>query len=320
MFTWWIVLWFLRTHKQQQEQKNGFIGWDFFSNLALACASARTKDHQTGSPTLIQMDYAGDPKRAFLYEKIFTDKLRLFTNEWNKSICLPVSIHLCCTRVCGCVRACVRPSTFDAPTFELGSLFQGEPPDAPDPSSISIVLGKDAHLEDYIQILNPPMIISGDRTQVQVEYRCTDEKLVGVQVITDVTNIYTDVSVKIFQKIFRCHKSSDVKESKFRKVRLKIPAGLAFNNNAVNKNTSLTSRTKIRAWVLDQDWWPHCWKDKNCYSRSFVKVSYDTLIQTTFSRPYRKSEISRECVSWEWNVLSYSSSFYVPRCRKEHGL
>lgn len=177
-----------------------------------------------------------------------------------------------------------------------------------------------SQLQDFVQILNPPSALSGDRTFISVEYRCTAQRYVGVEVISNLYNIYTQYSVKVFQYVWRCHSNIDNKSTRLRKVRLKLPEDVAFNYNAFNRNVTLTSVTSIRAWVLDKKWLEHCWHLKNCYSRSLVKVKYDTAIQDPFSRPFKGWRTLGECKSWGWEVLYYATSVRIPVCQVEQGL
>jgi len=193
-------------------------------------------------------------------------------------------------------------------------LIQSEPPGIADPSTIAVVLDN-GQLQDFVQILDPPTVVSGDRTVINVEYRCTDSRYVGLEVVSDVTNIYINVAIKVFQYTWRCHSNEDFTLTTVRKVRLKLPDELAFNYNGHNTNVSFGSRTRIRAWVLEPDWLEFCLEPKNCYTRSFVKVTYNTVIQTPYLRPYKTGT----CRTWGFDMLHIATSYIVPTCPIEEG-
>ncbi|WAR04420.1 SE1L3-like protein [Mya arenaria] len=63
-----------------------------------------------------------------------------------------------------------------------------------DPSTLSMVIDKRSNkLADFIQILDPPTSFSGDTTVIHVEYRCRDERYVGVEVLSDVIGVFKKV-------------------------------------------------------------------------------------------------------------------------------
>lgn len=147
-----------------------------------------------------------------------------------------------------------------------------------------------------------------------VEYRCYEDRYVGVEVVADVNSV---VSQKLFQKIWRCSKSEELHRTKIKSVRLKLPPDIAYNYNAFNKVVKLTSRSKVRVWMLDKSWWPYCFRQNSCYTRSSVKVSQDTYILPPFSRPYFRPY--RKCTTWEWDIISILSSYHIPMCPYEEG-
>lgn len=136
----------------------------------------------------------------------------------------------------------------------------------------------------------------------------------GVEVLSDVDK---EPAVKVFQKIWKCHNIADTTNTKFKKVKVKLPPEIQYNYNALNKRIQFTNRTKLRAWILDPDWWNSCSTISNCYTRSTVKVSYDVIIQPPFSRPYRYA--SKNCRTWSWDVLTISTSYKIPHCPFEDG-
>ena len=180
---------------------------------------------------------------------------------------------------------------------------------------MSIVLNKDStHLEDYIQIIDPPKFLHGRR--ILIEYTCTGNKLIGVEVNTRLDGA---PSQKVFRKIWKCPSfgTQETVNNKVRKLKIRLPPNLAYNYNKFNKVVSLSSNTKLRGWVLDSDWWPSCHKDNNCYSRASVKVSYDATIPPPYSRPFRK--VSENCRLWSWDVLTAMTSYNIPTCPVEEG-
>ncbi|XP_053372866.1 protein sel-1 homolog 3-like [Mercenaria mercenaria] len=178
------------------------------------------------------------------------------------------------------------------------------------PKTMSVVINKESSLlEDYIQIKEPLATISGAFTKVTVEYRCTEDKFVGVEVVAD-TNL--DVSQKLFQKVWRCHKSNELSVIKLKKVKLKLPPEVAYNYNAFNKHVTVTSRSKVRIWMLDNDLWSSCFRQRNCYTKSSVKVSYDVQISPPFSRPYYKPY--KQCKTWGWDIVAMITFDIIPTC------
>ncbi|XP_052803670.1 protein sel-1 homolog 3-like [Mya arenaria] len=192
-----------------------------------------------------------------------------------------------------------------------------------DPSTLSMVIDKRSNkLADFIQILDPPTSFSGDTTVIHVEYRCRDERYVGVEVLSDVIGVFKsqiDTSVKVFQKVFRCHKDSISAQAKVKKVQLKLPPYVGFNFNVLNKNVTFTSNTKLRAWILETEWRHSCKKHNNCFTRSFVKVAYESSIDPPFSRPYVDVKSSlRGCISYRSKIQHYATSFRIPTCDVEN--
>ncbi|XP_052265237.1 protein sel-1 homolog 3-like isoform X2 [Dreissena polymorpha] len=190
----------------------------------------------------------------------------------------------------------------------------------PDPVTRSQELSeRSSDLGDFLRLDNPPESFSGDAARVTLEYSCTGDYYVGVEVISDVTDVIgSEQSVKVFTKVFKC--TTDVERSRFisKNVRLKLPSKLAFNYNALNKKIALSSKTKIRAWMLDTNWWPLCLKYSNCYTRSAIKVSHNTNIDPPFSRPFVTARGLRTCKSFSWILLFYSTSFKIPQCPVEN--
>jgi len=176
---------------------------------------------------------------------------------------------------------------------------------------------RSGRLGDFIQILEPPASIHGDASVVYLEYRCTDERYIGFEVITNIGDDMRSPLVKVFQKTFKCYKNVDSSHTKVKRIRVKLPPNVGYNVNAFNTNVSLTSNTRLRAWIVESDWWPHCRRQRNCYTRASVKVAYDTSIPPPFSRPYFR--VPKTCTSFGWMLLFYATSYRVPTCPFEQG-
>ena len=180
---------------------------------------------------------------------------------------------------------------------------------------MAVVIGNEPSVTtEYIQIMEDLTTIEGASTKVTVEYRCTDDKLIGVEVVADIN---LEVSQKIFQKVWRCRKSEEYSGMKFKKVKLKLPPEVAYNYNAFNKHVTMTSRSKVRVWMLDNEWWPSCYRNSDCYTKSSVKVSYNVKISPPFSRPFYK--LCKQCKAWSWDIIAHLSSANIPSCPYEEG-
>ncbi|KAJ8316168.1 hypothetical protein KUTeg_006182 [Tegillarca granosa] len=177
------------------------------------------------------------------------------------------------------------------------------------PATISVVTDSEFKVQDHIQILNPPNVLSNGEL-FSVEYKCSDERIVGLEIITYIEKYKKK---KIFQKVWKC--SSGNNDSKVRRVKLKLKDKFAYRPDIFNKDFQLASRTKLQAWILDPAWWTSAKRNHNAYSRSKIKVSYNATILPPYSRPQKKIF---GCLPWSWQIILDLSTTYISKCPKEH--
>ena len=181
-----------------------------------------------------------------------------------------------------------------------------------DPDTLSIVISKDAqNLQDFIQILDPPAHLHGKA--ITVEYRCTDDLMVGVEVLADTD----DTKAKIlFSKLWNCKANTGILPMK-KRVKLKLPGEFKFNYNYFNKVIKLASGAKLRAWILNEEFLPFYMHYGSGFDRAEVKVSHNAVILPPFSRPY--VYVSIQCRKWSWDIFRAMTSKTIPTCPVEKG-
>ena len=193
----------------------------------------------------------------------------------------------------------------------LKLLFQGS--NVGDPDTMSIVISKGSNdLQDFIQILRPPVHLHVK--YITVEYRCTKDRIAGVEVLMDSDTLEVQ---RIFSKLWKC-KENRRKEPIKKRVKLKLPSDLKYNYNYFNQEVNFAAgKIKLRAWILDKELWPFYEKEGSGFPRASAKVSYDTSILPPFSRPY--VYVSVKCRKWSWDILRLITSRRIPTCPIEPG-
>ena len=182
-----------------------------------------------------------------------------------------------------------------------------------DPDTLSIVLDKEAtNLQDFIQILDPPAHLHG--TYVTVEYRCTDDSIVGVEVLARINDAKTQ-SI-LMSKTWKCKPNTGTLAKK-KRVKLKIPKEFKYNYNYFNKVIKFASGAKLRAWILNEEFLPFYKHYGSGFDRAEVKVSHNAVILPPFSRPY--VYVCIQCRKWSWDVLRAITSKNIPKCPVEKG-
>ena len=176
---------------------------------------------------------------------------------------------------------------------------------------MSFVISEGSDLQDFIRIVRPPSHLR--RKAITVEYKCTKQRVVGVEVLTDINGIQAQ---RIFSQVWNCRGDAQSKPKKIR-VKLKLPDYLEYNHKHFTTDAILASHTKLRAWILDEKLWHLYKKQKNGYPRALAKVSYDTYILPPFARP--RVYLSVYCRKWSWDILKIISRLLIPKCPVEQG-
>ena len=172
---------------------------------------------------------------------------------------------------------------------------------------MSIVINSNSlTVQDYIQVINPPKTVLHSEW-LKVEYACASQRIVGVEIIAQTHIKYT--KRKIFHKAWKCEPNAVIKN---KYVKIKIHSSIAFRPDVFNSTYKFIQNPKIQAWVLDPERWPMARRHHDAFSRSLVKVSYDVIFPSPFSRPPRPRR-------WPYSLISDLSVRHLPICPYEEG-
>ena len=161
--------------------------------------------------------------------------------------------------------------------------------------------------------MNDPPDILSDKNVIKLEYECMENTVVGVEIVTNFDK--GDKNVKVFKRSWLCPDQNGELHIRSKKLRLRLPASLAYNYNIFNPNVLLTSGTKLRAWIINGNTWNFCKKSNDCYLKSRKRVSYASNILPPYSRPFYR----RQCRKWSWDIITIATAQHIPVCPMEQG-
>ncbi|CAC5426209.1 unnamed protein product [Mytilus coruscus] len=182
------------------------------------------------------------------------------------------------------------------------------------PKPMSVIVHKDVLLDqEHVQVLNPPSVLT-NASNLKVQYLCSGQKIVSVEIEAVITYSYKDVHSKLFHKSWKCSKGS----LRTRNVPLKLNEKIVFRPDFINKDIIFIDNDSviIRAWIIGTDMLPIAKQNDDGYKRSRVKVFYLSSIPPPYSRPQRK--IYKSCLSWRYTVLVSLSVSKINTCSYEN--
>jgi hypothetical protein len=180
---------------------------------------------------------------------------------------------------------------------------------------MSVVVNKDSLSDqEHIQILKPPSVLTNVR-RLRVDYRCSKEQVVNVQIEAVLVQNLKLIQSKLFYKSWTCSKGP----SKIRNVKLKLQEKFVVRPDFLNKELVLIdgNRVIIRAWIIDVETLPLVKDNDDGYQRAKVKVFYGSSVPPPYSRPRRR--FIKSCESWRYKVLEALSTKAIDSCPFENG-
>lgn len=183
------------------------------------------------------------------------------------------------------------------------------------PRTVSMEIGRKSFQDqDMVQIVNLPEVLSHGMW-ITVEYRCSRDRIIGVELIGKTEKGTKNSEHKLFKKAWKCR--SENKAIKKKHVKLKLCDSQAFRQDLFNSKMTFVTSPKLQAWNLDTAWWPSCRKWHNAFWRASVKVSYDIKLPSPHFRPSKGGV--NNCPKWPLKILAEVQMKTIEVCRREPG-
>ena len=173
------------------------------------------------------------------------------------------------------------------------------------PSVMSVVVGGDLDLLDFVKIINPPDIVKHG-TVLRIEYRCVDPDVVGVQlkVLT-----FSGREVIVFHRWWQC---GGTREPLVQSMKVRLQDKLAYRPSHFNKVSISVKSVDILVWIVDDPALDYPKID--IFSQSATKSSHEVAFPHPFDRLGKPTTI---CLSW-WMQQKMNKP-YTPVCTEEQG-
>ncbi|CAH1266390.1 SEL1L3 [Branchiostoma lanceolatum] len=175
---------------------------------------------------------------------------------------------------------------------------------------MSMVVDKKSLTEqDFVRVLNAPEFFTATPDlSVPVEYRCSKDRIIGVDVRASslVRN-----NVDIFKFRWQCEKT--LGQSKVRTVAITLPDTVLYKEDRLVRRAVFVTSMELRVWLIDKSLWTQY--KMNHYVRALAKVSYPMQSVPPYSRPPKDH---KQCWRWDVKMIDrFANDFKYATCPLE---